>query len=100
VKLIIRNGEWISTFVSSYHTFLDTDSKLAIQFYSDSYPDLYGVVGRNDVFNTNYIDQLKIQNLEVYLYEMRSPFTIREALEKDPTGIIPDDLRRALIESR
>ncbi len=100
VKLIIRDGEWISTFVSSYDTFLDTDSKSAVQMYSDLYPELYGVVGRNEAFNTSYIEQLKNHNLEVYLYEMRSPFTIREALEKDPTGILPDDLRRALIESR
>ena len=87
VKLIIRNGEWISTFVSSYHTFLDTDSKSAIQLYSDLHPDLYGVVARNEVFNKNYIDQLKSQNLEVYLYEMRSPFTIREALENIQQGL-------------
>ena len=100
VKLIINNGEWISTFVSSYDTFLDTDSKSVVQLYSELYPELYGIFCRNDSFNASYIEQLKNQNLEVYLYEMRSPFTIREALEKNPTGILPDDLRRALIESR
>ncbi len=100
VKLIIRDGEWISSFVSSYDTFLDTDSKSAIELYSDLCPELYGVVARTGAFSKSDIQQFKNQNLEVYLYEMRSPYTIREALEKDPTGILPDDLRRALIESR
>ena len=100
IKLIIRDGEWISSFVSSYDTFLDTDSKSAIQLYKNLYPELYGVVARTEAFNTSYIDQLKSQNLDVYLYEMRSPYTIRKALEKKPNGILPDDIRRALIESR
>ncbi len=100
IKLILRDAEWIASFVSDYDTFLDTDSKSVIQLNQNLYPNLFGVVAPTDAFNAQYIDQLKNQNLDVYLYEMRSPLTIRKSLEKNPTGILPDDLRRALIESR
>ena len=39
------------------------------------------------------------QDWEIYLYNIRSVNKIRKALEKRPTGILPDDIRRAVIET-
>lgn len=100
VSVILVNGEWVPDFVFNYDTYLDTDSKSIMDSYLSLYPELAGLVVPYGSLLKNEIKEYKDQNWKVFLYEMRSPRGIRMALRKNPTGILPDDIRRALIEAR
>ncbi len=99
-NVILLNNAWVPYFSSDYQTYLDTDSKSSIDTYLNSYPELAGLVVRYELLSKIEIQDYKAQGYNVFLYEMRSPKGIRMALNKNPNGIIPDDIRRALIESR
>jgi len=99
-SVILVNGSWVSFFVYDYQTYLDTDSKTIMDSYLSSYPQMAGLFVRYETLSRNEIQEYLNQNWQIYLYEIRSVKKIRMALEKRPTGILPDDLRRALIEAR
>lgn len=100
VSVILINDLWVPYFVNDYPTYIDADLKSSMDLYLISYPDLAGFVARYESVTKSEIDAFKAQGYKVFLYEMRSPKGIRNALNKNPNGIIPDDIRRALIESR
>jgi len=100
ISVILVNGSWVSYFVDDYQTYLDTDSKSIMDSYLSSYPQLAGLVVRYESLSRTEIQDYLNQNWQIYLYEIRSVKRIRNALEKRPSGILPDDIRRALIEAR
>lgn len=57
-----------------------------------------GVVIRNSVISKEEITLIHNAGMKVYLFEVRAPKRIREALKKGPDAIITDDLRAAIIE--
>ena len=100
VSVILLNESWLPCFVSNYQTYLDADTKSSMDSNLSLYPELSGFVVRSEVLSGSEIEEYKSQGYKVFLYEMRSPKGIRMALDKNPNGIIPDDIRRALVESR
>ena len=100
VSVILVNGGWVPDFVFNYDTYLDTDSKLIMDSYLNLYPELAGLVVRYASLSKSDIQAYMDQNLQVFLYDIRSVSRIRMALDKNPTGLLPDDIRRALIEAR
>ena len=62
------------------------------------HPSIVGLVIRNSVIDAQDVTWIKQQLRSVYLYDIRSLKGIRQAYEKNPTGILADDLRNALEE--
>jgi hypothetical protein len=53
---------------------------------------------RNAAINKEEISWIKSQYKELYLFDIRSLKGIRQAFDKNPTGIFADELRKALEE--
>jgi glycerophosphoryl diester phosphodiesterase len=98
IILILSDINWLKTLNESYNSCFSTDN------YSEGYnllnqdPKIQGLIIRNKEIESNQIKQLKTIGKVVYLYDIRSPKGNREALRKNPEGIITDDIRSALIE--
>jgi len=44
------------------------------------------------------VNWIKSQNKNVFLFDIRAPKTIRQAMKKQPDVVIVDDVKAALIE--
>jgi hypothetical protein len=62
-----------------------------------NYPKVLGIIIRNKAIEISQIESIKSLDKEVYLFDIRSPKSIREAIKKNPNGIITDDIRAALV---
>ena len=99
IGVITVNASWIAHFVNDYPTYLDSDSKSVIDNYFSLYPQLAGLFVQYETLSRDDIQHYMNQDWKIYLYNIRSVNKIRKALEKRPTGILPDDIRRAVIET-
>ena len=100
VRTVVSNTEWLPYFIPYYPTYYNSDQPIEIENNINEHLGLAGLVIRYSEVTESQVRDYKNQGLKVFLYEMRSPAGIRSALHKNPNGIIPDDIRRALIESR
>jgi len=100
VRVIISNTDWLPYFIPFYQTYYSSDQHAEIENNINTHLGLTGVVVRYSSITESQVQSYKNQGLKVFLYEMRSPKGIKRALRKNPDGIIPDDIRRALIEGR
>ena len=99
IGVITVNASWITHFVNDYQTYLDSDSKSVIDNYFSLYPQLAGLFVQYETLSRDDIQHYMNQDWKIYLYNIRSVNKIRKALEKRPTGILPDDIRRAVVET-
>ena len=99
IGVITVNASWIAHFVNDYPTYLDSDSKSAIDNYFSLYPQMAGLFVRYETLSRDDIQHYMNQDWKIYLYNIRSVNKIRKAIEKRPTGILPDDIRRAVVET-
>jgi hypothetical protein len=58
---------------------------------------LRGIVIRNKAIEKYQVEMIQSLGREVYLFDIRSPKGNRVAFNKNPNGIISDDIRAALI---
>jgi glycerophosphoryl diester phosphodiesterase len=98
VMVILSDLEWLTDFSTSYPTYFSTDNFSLGYSLLSSNSNLRGLVIRNKYIEKQQVSELKSLNKEVYLFDMRSPKGNRKAISKNPTGIITDDIRAALIE--
>ncbi|TXH54143.1 MAG: hypothetical protein E6Q89_08435 [Bacteroidia bacterium] len=56
------------------------------------------VVLRNSNSTAEDVNWIKSQNKNVFLFDIRAPKTIRQAMKKQPNVVIVDDIKAALIE--
>lgn len=59
---------------------------------------LYGIIMKNKAISEADVTYFKNQQLEVFIFEVRSPKGIRSALKKHPDFLLSDDIQAALIE--
>jgi glycerophosphoryl diester phosphodiesterase len=97
VYVILSDSNWLDSLSEIYQVYYSTDN------FSEGYNILIentkvrGIVIRNKAIEKSQIEAIKNQNKEVYLYDIRSPKGNRVAFEKNPSGIITDDIRSALL---
>jgi glycerophosphoryl diester phosphodiesterase len=98
VKIICSYKYWLNDLAEQYDVFYSTDDVEEGKEIILNYPLLKGLMVRNAAINTQEVSWIKNQHKEVYLYDIRSLKGIRQAFAKNPTGILADDLRKALEE--
>ena len=92
------------------------DSNLALEFIENGYEiyrdinsfqagqqilsemNLAGFFVRHYQLSETEIEYFKLQNIGIALFEIRSPQTIRESLNKNPNYILVEDIKSAIIE--
>ena len=99
VRLITSNPEWIAPLIAAGYTVLYSND-IEAEFLSafQSYPLLDGVVVKNAEISKAKVLNIKSLGKTVYLYEVRSPKALKEVREKEPDGVMSDDVQGAIIE--
>ena len=97
VSFIINNlilaGEMSSM---GYQVWKDEYSFDALDLSSTIYK---GWFLRNNDLNKTEISKIKAANKSIILYDVISPGAIREAIQKEPTGILIEEVKEAVILS-
>jgi hypothetical protein len=88
----------LNSLTDDYHVVYSTDDLSEGKEVLLNHPLINGLVVRNASVSKSDVDWIKEQNRSVYLYDIRSVKGIRQAFGKNPTGILSDDLRNALVE--
>ncbi len=98
VLVILSDINWIESLDEFYQVYYSTDN------FSEGYnllmgnSKLSGIVIRNKAIEKYQVEMIQSLGREVYLFDIRSPKGNREAFNKNPNGIISDDIRAALID--
>ena len=98
VDLILSDTNWLKSLNETYSVYFGSDN------FSSGYnllienPTVNGIVIRNKAIEKSQIEEIAMLGKDVFLFDIRSPKGNREALKKNPKGIITDDIRAALIE--
>lgn len=98
VFLIVSNEKWLSQISSKFKVFFSTDDLAFAKDLIDNNANISGLVIRNKMINKSEVELIRKMGKQVFLYDLRSPKGNRTALDKNPNGIITDDIRAALIE--
>jgi|TARA_R110000737_G_scaffold350964_1_gene391663 glycerophosphoryl diester phosphodiesterase len=99
IQLIISNADWIEAFqLAGWNVLFSTDDAELRKQLSFDYPNLKGFVCKNGECSKNQVDEIKSAGKAIYLYEVRSPKALKQVREKNPTGVMSDDLQGAIVE--
>jgi hypothetical protein len=98
IYLILNDVNWLSQLSNQFQVLFSSDDLVLANEVINQYAEVKGLVVRNKTIDKNKVNELKNQGKEVYLFDIRSPKGNREAMLKEPCGIITDDIRAALIE--
>lgn len=98
INLILSDPTWLNEFDDLFSCYYSSDlfseaNELIIQNQK-----IDGIVIRNKAIKKEEIDEIKKIGKEIILFDIRSPKGNREAINKNPNGLITDDIRAALIE--
>lgn len=97
--VITNHKPWLDGFSDlGWTVYSDVESLDEIQTLKQYNYHYDGIVIRNSVVTKEDIAAIKSENKKVILFDVRAPKPIRQALKKQPDGIIADDLKAALIE--
>jgi glycerophosphoryl diester phosphodiesterase len=96
--LIVSNQNWAIELSQSFAVYYCSDNFEDAAFFLAENQQIQGLVIRNKYIIENQVTQIQNLGRSVYLFDIRSPKGNRNALNKNPTGIITDDIRAALIE--
>ena len=98
-KIILNKNDEILSFINSdFHVICEIENFNDFNDILNQYPDIDGFIIKNKVINFSQVDELKKCGKEIYLFEVRAPKSIRNALNKFSTAIITDDLRATILE--
>jgi hypothetical protein len=97
VFVILSDSSWLKKTADIWPVFYSTDNFHEGYNLLVNYPKALGMVIRNKAIDGSQIESIKSIDKEVYLFDIRSSKGIREALKKNPNGIITDDIRAALV---
>jgi glycerophosphoryl diester phosphodiesterase len=98
IYLILNDVNWLSQLSNQFQVLFSSDDLVLADEVINQNAEVKGLVVRNKTIDKNKVNELKNQGKEVYLFDIRSPKGNREAMLKEPNGIITDDIRAALIE--
>ncbi len=98
VFLIVSNQSWAINLAQTYSVFYCSDNFELSKMFLSQNTNISGLVIRNKYISKKQVAEITNLNKRIYLFDMRSPKGNRQALNKNPTGIISDDIRAALIE--
>lgn len=93
--VLLNNPAWISAFKNEGYEVLFAvySIKEAREWYSKN---VDGFIVKNTAFNQNEIEEIKSNGKKVFIFDIKSANSIREAFSKFPDGVITDDIMRAL----
>jgi glycerophosphoryl diester phosphodiesterase len=96
---ILSTPSWIQPFdLAGMNVLLHLTSFEDVVKAVNDYPMLVGFVLKNHDFSADEVKEIQLMNKKVYLFEMRSAKSIRNAFDKKPDGIITDDILSTIIE--
>lgn len=98
VLVILSDINWIESLDEFYQVYYSTDNFLEGYNLLMGNSKLRGIVIRNKSIEKYQVEMIQSLGREVYLFDIRSPKGNREAFNKNPNGIISDDIRAALID--
>jgi glycerophosphoryl diester phosphodiesterase len=99
VNCILSTEAWLDDFIQAgFPTYYNVQSYAMCTTALENYPNLEGFVIKNHEITKEEVAWIRQTGKKVYIFEVRSPKGIREALGKFPDGLITDDLRATLIE--
>lgn len=96
---ILSTTSWIQPFhLAGMNVLLHLTSFEDVVEATNEYPMLAGFVLKNNDFSSDEVKEIQLMNKKVYLFEMRSAKSIRNAFDKKPDGVITDDILSTIIE--
>lgn len=95
-NIILSNPSWIPFFIDEFNVYFASDDFPNAKIILTEEPMIKGLVIRSAAINKLQANEIIAQNKEIYLFEIRSPRGVKNALQKRPIGIISDDLRAAI----
>ncbi len=99
VRVVLGNAAWIPDFLAAgYHVLFASEVESEISSVFSLYPDVKGVVIKNDNVSETQVTNFLSQGKTVYIFEVRSPKKLKEAHKKNPTGVMSDDVQSAILE--
>lgn len=97
--LATNHKPWLSGFAANGWTvYCDIESMAEFQELQDYDLSFHGIMIRNSAADKDDVALIKSENKKVILFDIRAPKSIRQALKKQPEGILADDVKTALIE--
>ena len=99
IKIIINKSGEIDSFINSgFHVICEIEDFNDYHNVLSEFPEIDGFIIKNKNINPQQVDEIKQFGKEIYLFEVRAPKSIRNALTKYSTAIITDDLRASILE--
>lgn len=94
-----NNVSWISTFsVAGFETMAEITSMGQFNELILAAPGIDYVVARNTTISSEDVSLIQNSGRKVVIYEVRSPKSIRNAMQKRPALIMTDNIRTTVIE--
>ena len=94
--IILSDPSWIPFFIDEFNVYFASDDFQNAKIILTEEPMIKGLVIRSAAINKLQANEIIAKNKEIYLFEIRSPRGVKNALQKRPIGIISDDLRAAI----
>ena len=99
VLVNVSRKEWVQPFADAgFNTVLSIYSMAEFTHAETFYPGIYGYIMKNSDVTVENVKAIHQSGKKLFIFEVRSTKMTREALRKDPDGILSDDLRTAIIE--
>ena len=94
--IILSDPSCIPFFIDDFTIYFASDNFQYAKTILTQEPIIKGLVIRNSAVNNAQTQEIIVQNKGIYIFEIRSPKGVKNALQKRPSGIISDDLRAAI----
>ena len=94
--IILSNPSWISHLTDQFEVYFASDDFDFGKEILAQDPQVKGLIIRNAAVISSQVNEIIDLNKEIYLFEIRSPKGVNDALQKRPSGLISDDLRSAI----
>jgi hypothetical protein len=94
MTLILPSSKFFPTFGTAFKCILSSDDYQVLT-NELSTKEWYGAVIRNNNITKEQVNELLSSGKKIFLYDIRSPKGNLEALKKEPSGIITDEVRSA-----
>jgi len=101
IKFVILTtfDDWIPLFIAQgMEVYFEISNVANLDSATPNTLSCQGYIIKNQFIDKNEVAKIQAENKKVIIFELRSPKKIREALKKNPNGIVTDDLRAAIIE--
>lgn len=99
VRMVTSNADWIPALIAGgYQVVFSSDVQTEIDAVFENYPAINGVMIKNKYTTKVQVEKYKNDGKSVYIYEVRSAKSMKEAGKKLPTAVLSDDVQGAVLE--